>query len=82
VAKVKTDDLVVEIEQTRERLAGTIDQLIDRTSPKTIARRGVASVKGRFVTAEGKPRLENIVPVVGGAVALVGLLVVVRRIVR
>ena len=39
------------MEATRERLAATIDQLVYRASPKTIARREVASVKGFFVDA-------------------------------
>ena len=39
------------METTRERLADTIDQLVYRASPKTIARREVASVKGYFVDA-------------------------------
>jgi len=34
-----------EIEATRERLAGTIDQLLYRSSPKTIAQRQIAAVK-------------------------------------
>jgi hypothetical protein len=71
-----------EIEQTREHLGATIDQLVYRASPKTIARREVASVKGFFVDASGSPRTENILKVAGGVAGVVALFVVVRKIVR
>ena len=72
-----------EIEATRVRLASTIDQLIYRSSPKTIARREVASFKAHFVDpASGQPRTDNILKVVGGAVGVFVLLGVIRKIVR
>lgn len=71
-----------EIEQTRERLGATIDQLVHRASPKTIARREVASVKAYFIGADGAPRQDNILKVAGGVVGVIALLVVVRKIVR
>jgi hypothetical protein len=71
-----------EIEQTRERLAETIDQLIYRTSPKTIVRREVHAVKATFVDADGNPRTENILKVAGGVAGVVALLVVIRRVTR
>lgn len=70
-----------DIEQTRERLAATIDQLVHRTSPKTIARRELNSVKGYFVDATGAPRQENIIKVAGGVVGVLALFVLVRKIV-
>jgi len=70
-----------EIEQTRERLGATIDQLVHRASPKTIVRREAASVKGYFVDPEGRPRPDNIIKVVGGVAGFVALIVVVRKIV-
>ena len=61
-----------EIEETRERLAGTIDQLMHRSSPKTIVSREVAGLKAYFVDpATGQPRTENILKVVGGVVGTV-----------
>ena len=72
-----------EIEETRVRLASTIDQLIYRSSPKTIARREVASFKAHFVDpATGQPRTDNILKVVGGTVGVFVLLGVIRKIVR
>ena len=78
----QVSSLESEIEQTRERLAATIDELVYRSSPKTIARREVAAVKGFFVAPDGQPRQANIVKFTGGVVGVVALLVIVRRIVR
>ena len=82
MAKAQPDDLVDEIEQIRSRLAGTVDELIERTNPKNIVRRRVEDTKAHFVDAGGAPRLENIIPVVAGALAVVGALMVIRRIMR
>ena len=71
-----------EIEQTRERLGATIDELVYRASPKTIMRREIASVKAFFVDPSGAPRQDNILKVAGGVVGAVALFVVVRKIVR
>ncbi|MDN5895579.1 MAG: DUF3618 domain-containing protein [Nocardioides sp.] len=70
-----------ELEETRERLAQTIDQLVYRASPKTIVSRQVAAAKGYFVDAStGSPRTDNILKVVGGVAGVVGLFVVVRKV--
>jgi hypothetical protein len=82
VAKSQPDVLVDEIEQIRSRLAGTVDELIDRTNPKHIVHRRIEAAKAHFVDETGSPRLENIIPVAAGAVAIIGALIVIRRIVR
>jgi hypothetical protein len=75
--------LAAEIEETRERLAGTIDQLMYRASPKTIVSRQVSEVKAFFVDPlTGEPRTENILKVVGGVVGTVAVFVVLRKITR
>jgi hypothetical protein len=71
-----------EMEQTRERLAATIDQLVYRASPKTIASRQLAAFKGYFVDPQGKPRQENIAKVAGGILGATVLVVVVRKLTR
>ncbi len=71
-----------EIEQTRARLGATIDQLVYRASPKTIARRELASLKAHFVDPSGAPRQDNITKVAGGVVAVVALFVMVRKLVK
>jgi len=70
------------METTRERLAGTIDQLVYRASPKTIARREVASVKAHFVDVQGKVRAGNVFKVAGVAVGVVAMIVVLRKITK
>ena len=77
----ETTSLELEMEATRERLAGTIDQLVYRTSPKTIVRREITSVKGYFVDLRtGQPRTTNILKVVGGVVGAAVLFAVVRKV--
>ena len=71
-----------EMDQTRQRLATTIDQLVDRTNPKNVLRREVETVKGTFVEPDGTPRTDNILKVVGGVVGFVVLLVMIRRVTR
>ena len=78
-----TSALEREIEETRERLASTIDQLVHRTSPKTIANRQVVQVKGHYVDlATGEPRTDNILKTVGIVAGVVVLFAVVRRVAR
>jgi len=69
-----------EIEATRERLASTIDLLVYRANPKTIAKRKFANVKATFVDAQGSPRTGNILKVVGGVAGFVTVLVTIRKV--
>ena len=72
-----------EIEETRQRLASTIDQLAHRAHPKTIVGRQVATVKSHFVEPEtGAPRTDNILKVAGAVVGFVVLVAVVRKVAR
>jgi hypothetical protein len=72
-----------EIEATRDRLAGTIDQLVYRANPKTIVGREVSSIKAYFVDPlTGSPRTDNILKVAGGVVGVVALFVLIRKVVR
>ena len=71
-----------EIEATRQRLAGTIDQLAYRASPKTIARREIATIKAFYVDAQGQPRTDNILKTAGAVVGFVAFVVVMRRVTR
>lgn len=73
------DQLVSEIEEIRLRLAGTIDELIDRSNPKNIAQRQFDRVKARFINPDGSVRTENVVPTVAITVAVLGGIVVIRR---
>jgi len=83
VPEKQLSDLEAEIAETRERLAATIDQLAHRASPKTIARREVASVKSYFIDpVTGAPRQDNILKVAGGVAGFVVLFVVLRKVAR
>ena len=83
MTKETTTALEAEMEATRERLADTIDQLVYRSSPKTIARREITSIKGYFVDLQtGQPRTTNILKVIGGVVGVVVLFGVVRAVAR
>ena len=80
---IQPSSLEHEIEETRERLAHTIDQLLYRVHPKTIVTREATSVKAYFVDYRtGAPRTDNILKVVGGVAGAVALFVVVRKVVR
>jgi hypothetical protein len=71
-----------DMEVTRDRLASTIDQLVHRASPKTIARREIEGVRAHFVDAQGNPRTDNILKVAGAVVGFVVFVVVIRRVTR
>jgi hypothetical protein len=74
-------DLEHEIQETRERLATTIDQLLYRAHPKTIVSREVTSIKAHYVDPlSGQPRTDNILKTVGGIVGVIVLFVVVRKV--
>lgn len=76
-------DLEREIEETRERLATTIDQLLYRSHPKTIVSREVSAIKAHYVDQQtGQPRTDNILKTVGGVVGAVVLFAVIRKIAR
>ena len=75
--------LELEIEETRERLATTIDQLLYRSHPKTIVGRQVSGIKAHFVDrSTGQPRTDNILKVAGITVGVIAFFVVARRVVR
>jgi Protein of unknown function (DUF3618) len=71
-----------DMEATRQRLAGTIDQLVHRASPKTIAKREVEGLRAHFVDARGNPRTDNILKVAGAVVGFVVFVVVIRKVTR
>lgn len=61
-----------EIEHAREALGSTLDQLVERTSPKRLAAEGKASVRAFVTSTRGKA-------IIGGTAAAVAALVVIRR---
>ncbi len=75
------DEISTEIAETRNRLAGTIDDLVYRTKPKTIISRQVATTKASVFDANGAPRMDRIAIVVGVVVGVVASIVVIRKVV-
>jgi hypothetical protein len=65
------DDIQRDIEQARTSLAVAVDQLAERTSPKRIANQTKQNLTEKAQSPAGKA-------VIGGAAALVALLVVRR----
>lgn len=81
VADTKSpDQMVDDIEQIRDRLAATVDELIDRVSPKSIAGRRKAKIQAHFVAPDGSVRTENVVPIVLYAVGAVAGIAALRKI--
>jgi len=68
-----------EIEATRLRLAGTVDELATRVQPKEIARRSVRDARARLQeathTEDGSLRTERVAAVVAAAALLAALTV-------
>lgn len=68
-----------DIEATRARLAGTVDELAVRVHPKTIAQRGIDDAKLRaqaaVTTPNGQLRVERVAAVAVAAVSLIVLTV-------
>ncbi len=75
------DEISAEIAETRNRLAGTIDQLVYRVKPKTIAQRQLETTKASFANADGSLRTDKILKVVGVAVGVIVAIVAIRKIV-
>lgn len=73
-----TADLEAEIEQQREQLAETVDQLSHKLDVKAQAKERAALLKERATTADGKPR-PDLVVAAATALVLAGLLVWWRR---
>ena len=72
VSKRDSDDIVAEIERTRENLARTIDTLADRVSPASNARR----VRERAADQLARPEVQ----LAAAAIALAATSIVIWRI--
>lgn len=71
------EQIEADLVATRERLAATIDQLVERVHPRAVAERSVAGAKAAVIDEDGKPRTDRIIKIaagVGGAALMVVLL--------
>ncbi|MGH3365958.1 MAG: DUF3618 domain-containing protein [Nocardioidaceae bacterium] len=73
-------DLEYEVEETRDRLADTLDELLFRIRPGTIVSRQLRQTKSHFVDAGGNIRTENVAALAGAALGVVVLFAVVRKV--
>ena len=73
------DEIEADLEATRERLAGRLDDLQEYVSPRNVAQRQLDKVKGVFVDEYGGIKPDRVLIAVGAVVAVVGLGVVLRR---
>jgi len=74
------DQIAADLAETRNRLAGTIDQLVYRTKPKTIVSRQVESVKASFYNDQGSLDQQKIMKLVGIGVGVVAAIIAIRKI--
>jgi len=72
-------EIEADIEQTRYRLAGTLDELTERLSPRAAMRRGNASVRGVFRGPDGSVRKDRAAIAAGALAALAGGAVALRK---
>ncbi|MFI1966033.1 DUF3618 domain-containing protein [Streptomyces pathocidini] len=79
----KLDEIAVRVHpktivgDAKARAASAVDRTAGRAY--VAANRAVSGVRGKFVSEDGSPRLERIVPVALAAVAVVGLLAASTR---
>ena len=73
------DQIASEIATTRNRLAGTIDQLVYRAKPQTIVQRQIAETKASFYDEQGTLRKDRVAVVAGVAVGVVALIFAIRQ---
>jgi hypothetical protein len=72
-------EIEADIEQTRDRLAGTLDELTERLSPRTALRKANTAARGAFVTPEGSVRKDRAAVVLGTLAAVVAGAVALRK---
>jgi Protein of unknown function (DUF3618) len=68
-----------DIERTRERLAGTVDEIVERVKPANVARRTLESAKAQVFEPDGRLRTDRVAIVAGVGVVVVVLVVWRRR---
>lgn len=76
------EQIAEDLARTRERLAQTVDTLVERTQPKAVAGRAAESLKEIFVDPVTGPRTDRMVKVGLVVVGTVGTLLVLRRLFR
>ena len=73
------EDLEARIASTRERLAGSVDDLVERADPMSIAESGLARAKAWFVDPQTGLRTDRVAKVAGGVMGFLMLRRIIRR---
>ncbi|MGH8838254.1 MAG: DUF3618 domain-containing protein [Jiangellaceae bacterium] len=73
------DEIEQELQETTDRLARRVDALVGRMSPKRVANRSRAAVRGAFITPHGRPRPEVVGAAIGGLIGVAVLVWWARR---
>ncbi len=73
------DEIEAELQATRDRLAGRIDDLTDYVKPANIVERQKAKLKGVFVDEYGGIKPDRVLMAAGIVVAVIGLGLLRRR---
>ena len=75
------EQIEADIAATRARLASTVDELVDRASPKNVALRQVEQAKAQVFDEQGRLRTQKIATVAGAVAGVIGMLVMIRQLV-
>jgi LPXTG-motif cell wall-anchored protein len=76
-------EIEADIDRTREHLSATLDELTERLTPRNVARAGGRRAKAQFVDPQtGRVNTMRVAALAGGAGAVVGALLMLRRIRR
>jgi len=78
MSEQRTADLEAEIEEQREQLADTVDQLAHKLDVKAQAKERAEDLKERLTDGDGKPR-PTVYATIAGVLVATGLLVWWRR---
>jgi hypothetical protein len=75
-------EIEADIEETRDRLAGTLDELSERLSPRAALRKADSAVRGAFTDQDGGIRKDRAAILLGAFISAAGGLVALRRHIR
>jgi hypothetical protein len=73
------EEIERDIEATRARLAASIDELADRVSPKSVAKRSAEKARLSLVDESGAPRTTRLAAIGAVVVAVAGIVLWRRR---
>ena len=75
-------EIEADIAATRDRLAGTLDELSERLSPRGVLRQANTRARGVFLAEDGSVRKDRAALAAGSLLAVLGGFVAARRIRR